>query len=253
MKTGRVAIFSALMLASLGAGANDLVIVPSVGLGQSNMDFRRSIGENDVATFNVVEVALTASYKGFFVRGNTEIPLGETYTYGPSLVRQFKREDAALTLGWYPFETFRVLENIQPIRNLAIFTGYSHGKTGIISYDGGSGLPPYAVYTEHLDKGWYYGLSSSINVANAGSISLSVAYASMDGSQRIQPSSPGAVSSLETGTTDGLSYGLTWVSSLGDKATYYLSWKRRNYTTELVTISIEKDFSILSAGFVFPL
>ena len=93
MKTGTIATCGILMLASLGARAAELAVVPSVGLGHSNMDFKRSIGENDVATFNVAEIALTVSYRGFFIRGNTELPFGEAYTYGPALVRQFKRED----------------------------------------------------------------------------------------------------------------------------------------------------------------
>ncbi len=237
-----------------GAQADDLILVPGAGLGQSSMDFTRSTSENDQATFNVVEISLTAAYKGVYLRGSTELPLGEAYSHGPALIRQFKREDASLTLGWHPFETFPLSsDKLAFLKSLSIFGGYSSGKTSVMTYDGGSGLPPYAVYTEYLDEGMYYGLGYSLRVGDIGSLSLNVAQASMDGSFLVQPSDLGGVTTTETGTTQGLSYGLTWGGSFRDKATYYLSWRQRSYTTDLVTISIDKQFRILSAGFIFPL
>lgn len=236
-----------------GAGAQEISIVPAVGIGRSSMDFRSSVGERDKATFNVLEMSLTAAYKGVYLRASTELPLGESYAHGPALVRQFKRDEASLTLGWFPLNTFAVSDKLSALRGLSIFTGYLSSRTSIVSFDGGAGLPPYAVYTEHLDEGVYYGLGYSYRLRDFGSLSVNVARANMDGSLRVEPSAPGFVSTHETGTTKGLSYGLSWTGSIRDKATYYLSWRKRSYTTELVTISIDKDFQVMSAGFIFPL
>ena len=230
-----------LVLVSLPALGAEITLVPSIGYGMSNFKFTRSVGGEDLSRFNVIGLGMTAAYKQFYVRGSAEIPIGEEYTYGPALIRQVKREDYGYSVGYYVLET------------LSVFGGYSYGKTSIISFDGGGALPPYPVYTQHLDEGMYIGANYSLYVGKTGTIGFNLAYADMDGKYIIQDSDPGGVSSTETGKTSGFSLGVTWSDTINKKATYYVAYKQKSYKTDLVTISIDKAFNIFTFGFVFPI
>jgi hypothetical protein len=220
MKIRVLSTFLFLSVLSVSSHGADITLVPSIGYGMSNLKFTRSVGGEDASA---------------------EIPLGEEYTYGPALIRQVKREDYGYSVGYYVLET------------LSVFGGYSYGKTSIISFDGGGGLPPYPVYTQHLDEGIYIGANYSIYVGKTGTIGLNLAYADMDGKYIVQDSDPGGVSSSETGKTSGYSFGITWSDTIKNKTTYYVSYKQKSYKTDLVTISIDKAFNIFTFGFVFPI
>lgn len=226
---------------SLSANAQGITVVPSIGYGMSTLKFDRSVGESDVSRFSMVDFALTAAYKRFYIRANTEVPMGEEYTYGPALIRQFKREDFGVAAGYYFFNTF------------SVFGGYSYGKTSIITFDGASATPFSAIYTQHRDAGPFIGANYSIYIGKRGSIGINAAYAFMDGALIVQNSDPGGVSTNESGTTSGFSLGLSWSDTLKNKATYYVAYKFKSYKTELTTISINKNFNIISMGFVFPI
>ena len=184
---------------------------------------------------------MTAAYGRSYLKFSSELPLGEEYTYGPALIRQLKREDFGFSAGYYVLE------------NLSVFGGYSYGKTSIISFDGGGGLPPYPVYTQHLDTGPFIGTTYSFYVGKTGTLGLNLAYASMDGRLVVQDSDPGGISNTENGKTTGFSLGATWSDTYKKKLNYYVSYKQKNYKTDLVTISIDKTFNIFTFGFVFPI
>jgi len=230
-----------LLIISLPAGAAELSVVPSIGYGISSLKFNRAVGGEDASRFSVVDMGLTVAYNRIYARVGAEVPLGEEYTYGPALIRQLKREDYGISVGYYVRE------------NLSVFGGYSYGKTSIISFDGGGGLPPFPVYTQHLDSGPYLGANYSFYVGKTGTIGLNLAYASMDGSLIIQDSDPGGVSTVENGKTTGYSFGITWSDTFKDKLTYYVSYKQKSYKTDLVTNSIDKNFNIATIGVVFPI
>lgn len=230
-----------LLFAALPASAKDVTIVPSIGYGMSNLTFTRSTGEVDDSRFSVVDLGLTAAYGKAYVKLSAEMPLGQEFTYGPALIRQFKRDDFGVTAG------YSVMDQV------SVFAGYSYGKTSIVSFDGGGGLPPYPVYTQHLDQGPFVGANYSMFVGKTGTLGFNIAYANMDGSMVIQDSDPGGVSTTESGTTSGFSLGITWSDTYKDKLSYYLTYKRKNYETDLVTISIDKSFDILTFGVVFPI
>lgn len=241
MKIRALSTVFLLLFISLPAGAAELTVVPSIGYGFSSLKFTRSVGGEDASRFSVIDMGLTVAYERYYVRIGAEVPLGEEYTYGPALIRQFKREDYGISVGYYALE------------NLSLFGGYSYGKTSIISFDGGGGLPPYPVYTQHLDSGLYLGANYSFYVGKTGTIGLNLAYASMDGSLIVQDSDPGGVSTRENGKTAGYSFGLTWSDTFKDKLTYYISYKQKSYKTDLVTNSIDKNFNIATIGVVFPI
>lgn len=221
--------------------AADFTVVPSIGYGVSSLKFTRSVGGEDASRFNVVDMGLTIAYDRYYARVSAEIPLGEEYTYGPALIRQFKREDYGVSAGFYILES------------LSVFGGYAYGKTSIISFDGGGGLPPYPVYTQHLDSGFYLGANYSFFIGKTGTIGVNFAYANMNGSLIVQDSDPGGVSTSESGKTTGYSLGVTWSDTIKEDLTYYISYKIKNYKTDLVTNSIDKNFNIISFGAVFPI
>jgi len=241
MKSKAALLASVLLLYTFSVQAADITMVPSIGYGQSHLNFDRSTGESDVSQFNIIDLGMTASYGRYYIKLSSEMPLGEEFTYGPALIRQFKREDFGLTAGYY----FR--------DDLSVFGGYSYGKTSIITYDGSGGLPPYAVYTQHRDSGPFIGANYSIFVGKTATVGLNVAYASMDGLLIVQDSNPGGVSNTESGKTNGFSFGLTWSDTYKGKVTYYVAYKVKNYKTELVTQSVNKTFNIVSFGFIFPI
>jgi hypothetical protein len=240
MKSKAALLASFLLLYTFSAQAADVTMVPSIGYGQSHLNFDRSTGESDVSQFNIIDLGMTASYGRYFVKVSSEMPLGEEYTYGPALVRQFKREDFGVTAGYY----FR--------DDLSVFGGYSYGKTSIITFDGSS-TTPHAIYTQHRDSGPFIGANYSIFVGKTATIGLNVAYANMDGEFIIQDSDPGGYSTNQSGTTDGFSFGATWSDTYKNKVTYYVAYKVKNYKTDLVTQSVDKTFNIVSFGFIFPI
>lgn len=228
-------------VAILPASGKELTIVPSVGYGISSLTFTRSTGETDASRFSVIDLGMTAAYDRFYVKLSSELPMGEEYTYGPTLVRQLKREDFGVSVGYYATE------------NLSLFGGYSYGKTSIISFDGGGGLPPYPVYTQHRDEGMFIGSNYSFFVGKTGTLGLNFAYASMDGRMIVQDTNPGVLPTTETGNTSGFSLGVTWSDTYKKKLNYYVAYKQKNYNTDLTTISIDKKFNIITFGFVFPI
>jgi len=226
---------------TVSASAAELTMVPSIGYGESNLNFSRSTGESDDSRFNIIDLGMTASYGRYYMKFSTELPLGEEYTYGPAIIRQFKREDFGFTAGYYLRD------------NLSLFGGYAYGKTSIITFDGGGGTPPYPVYTQHRDTGPFIGANYSLFIGKTGTLGLNLAYADMDGLLIVQDSDPGGISNSESGKTTGFSLGATWSDTYKDKLTYYVAYKRKNYKTDLVTQSVDKTFDIFSFGFVFPI
>lgn len=241
MKIRTLSIAILPLLYSLSAGAADLTVVPSIGYGVSSLTFTRSVGGEDASRFNIIDLGLTVAYDRLYAKVSAEIPLGEEYTYGPALIRQFKREDYGISGGYYVLD------------NLSVFGGYAYGKTSIISFDGGGGLPPFPVYTQHLDSGFYLGANYSFFIGKTATIGVNFAYASMDGSLIIQDSDPSGVSTTETGKTTGYSIGFTWSDTIKNKFNYYISYKLKSYKTDLVTNSIDKNFNIVTFGAVFPI
>jgi len=99
MKFKAALLASFLLTCTFSVQAADVTMVPSIGYGQSHLNFDRSTGVSDVSQFNIIDLGMTASYGRYYVKLSSEMPLGEEYTYGPALVRQFKREDFGVTAG----------------------------------------------------------------------------------------------------------------------------------------------------------
>jgi hypothetical protein len=224
-------------LFSTPALASDWTIVPSVGYGLTSLKFNRSTATQDQSSFNTLDLGFTAARKRFYLRINTEIPLTADYIYGSSFIRQVKREDVGLVAGYSLFNS------------LSVFTGISYGKTSIIDTQNTS---PTAVYTQYIDSGPFLGTNYRRDIGKKSSISLNVAFALM-GSSLLVKDNAGTVPIDDTGTTSGFSLGVSWNSRIHDKGSYFVSLRLKDYRSELNTLSVRKDISVLSFGFVFPM
>ena len=234
MKIKPVLISLLLLLYATTTHAAELTLVPSVGFGESYLTFSRSTGEVDQSRFNIVDLGMTASYGNYYLKINTEMPLGEAYVTGPSTIRQFKREDFGATAGYYVND------------KLSLFGGYAYGKTSIVTTTSGS-----TVYTEHQDAGPYIGANYSLFLGKTGTLGLNVAYA--DESGILIVNNIGGSGTTQSGKTSGYSVGAIWTDVYKNKLTYYLGYKWKRYKTELPSSSINKTFDIFTFGFIFPI
>ena len=233
MKNKTLSAIFFLSTLSLPTSAAELTLVPSIGFGFSSLNFQPTSGLVDKARFSIVDFALTAAYERYYVRINAEVPLGQETTSSGGIIRQFQREDFGLAVGY-----------ILPA-NFSVFGGISSGKTSIVTYNGTD-----IIYTRHEDRGPFVGINYNYSVDDNAAISLSLAYAFMDGSYSRFVA--GGTSTAETGKTSGLSMGVTWSDRYRNEATYYLSYKYKSYNSVLQTRSINKIFNILTLGFIFP-
>lgn len=217
------------------AHAAELTLVPSIGFGESYLTFSRSTGQVDQSRFNIVDLGMTATYGAYYLKVDTEMPFGEAYATGPSVIRQFKREDFGATAGYYLND------------KLSVFAGYAYGKTSIVT-----NTATNTMYTEHQDTGPYIGANYSFFIGASGTLGLNVAYAKQDGLLSVENTSA-TPNTSETGTTSGFSAGATWTDTYKNKLTYYLGYKWKRYKTELPSTNIDKTFDIFMFGFVFPI
>lgn len=94
-------------------------------------------------------------------------------------------------------------------------------------------LPRYRqTYTE---LGTFAGAGYAFNIADLGSLSLSLAYADMDGEYEDNATDPenyfsNFVSFGYKGNTTGTSLALTWTSALGDYSAYFVDLRRQSYS-----------------------
>lgn len=238
MKIKTLLIGLPLLLCATTVQAAELTLVPSIGFGESYLTFSRSTGEVDQSRFNIVDLGLTASYGAYYLKADTEMPLGEAYVTAPNVIRQFKREDYGVTAGYYLND------------KLSLFGGYAYGKTSIITNDGSN--PGYPIYTEHQDAGPYIGANYSLFLGATGTLGLNVAYARQNGLFSVE-NTDATPDTKESGNTSGFSIGATWTDTYKDKLTYYLGYKWKRYKTDLPSASINKTFDIFTFGFVFPI
>ncbi len=98
-------------------------------------------------------------------------------------------------------------------------------------------VPGQAAYEqEYSESGFYLGTSYGINIADAGTLSLSFAYASMDGKYKDNANDPNGgfggsfIAFNYQGDSTGTSIAATWTSALGDNSAYTIDLRRQAYS-----------------------
>jgi len=246
---------------------NGISFVPSVGVQSKQLTFDQTYSgaQSNKAKFSismpVLSTSLTTAYNKFFLTLKYEKSLSDSSTGtnetlilgGSNLIAipgsetTVERQDQSITLGYNVWS------------KLNLFVGYMKGKT-TLTPDASCqilnppSLPPsnclitnrafihaylsgnnnYA--QEYTEDGPYVGLSYAWNIADAGVLSASYAYASMDGKYKDNMAHDptnffgGTVERFAySGSTTGNSIGVTWTAPLGETSSYFLDLRQQKY------------------------
>jgi len=246
------------------AGDDEVTFIPSIGYQHKRLKFEQeynTVGGSGTADFDVelptINASLTAGYRRIFVTAKYEKSLGDTTTEAnevqpttssyylniPGGLTSVDREDMSLTVGY----------NV--ISALNIFVGYMKGKTSLKPEIGcvfvapestcdtntnPAGLSNLAFLHNYFgatsayeqtyeEEGPYIGLSYAWQIAEAGSLSFSAAYAKMDGEYRDNYAAVANEDFKYTGDSTGTSYGLTWTAPLGENSNYFIDVRKQKY------------------------
>lgn len=279
----------------------NLTIITSAAYQNKNLSFdqKYSGAANNRAEFSVdlpmLSLGVTTVYKKFFASLKWESNLSDTSTSTnetdrstvgqanlialPDSKVEVGREDISLTFGF----------NVWKSAN--IFIGYLDGKTtltpnpfcgdfqttstdlcGRLNRAGfqyaleDEGLvanqPTYE--QEYTEKGLFLGGSYGFNINDIGTLSVSLAYASMDGKYEDNAQDPSGLTNFRKfdyeGDSTGTSLAVTWTSPLGENSAYTIDLRRQAYsmdgkdqTGNLSNVQLETDEEMvgLTAGVQF--
>ncbi len=112
---------------------------------------------------------------------------------------------------------------------------------------------------EYTEEGFYIGASYGFPIKEAGTLSVSFAYADMDGKYKDNANDPnnafgGSFVAFDyEGSSTGTSIAVTWTSALGESSAYTVDLRRQAYsmdgkdqTGNLSTVSLDTDEEMLS-------
>jgi hypothetical protein len=249
------------------AGDDEVTFIPSIGYQHKRLKFEQeyTAGFNQgrtaefEATLPTINTSFTIAKSRLFLTLKYETDLADTsvttkedragllaYQLNiPGGSTEVEREDISLTLGYNVW------------RSLNLFAGYMKGKTELTPdpgcgfsapdsgcLDAGFNSTPSARLNLALDhqyagltnyqqtyeeEGPYIGLSYAWQIAEAGSLSFSAAYAKMDGEYRDNYAAVANEDFKYTGDSTGTSYGLTWTAPLGENSNYFIDVRKQKY------------------------
>ncbi|MFL0801055.1 MAG: hypothetical protein K6L80_11430 [Agarilytica sp.] len=119
---------------------------------------------------------------------------------------------------------------------------------------------------DYSEKGFYLGMSYGFNINDIGTLSVSFAYADMDGKYKDNANDPSEIFTNEDGAfrafnykgdSSGTSLAVTWTSPLSEHAAYTLDLRRQAYSMEgtdesgglsNVTLNTDEEMVGLTAG-----
>lgn len=288
------------VLASIAAYSSaqaDVTIIPSLAYQNKNLSFEQeySGAASNKAKFSVdlpmIYAGVTVAANNFFVSVKMEQNLSATSSSTTETDRSAFNESNLIALDGSNVEvdrqdiTFTV--GYKVLDSLNLFVGYLDGETELEPdpfcanpfaavrcsrtnrafqqyYLGDAGFvqnqPKYKqTYTE---SGFYFGGAYGFPIQDIGNITLSLAYATMDGEYTDNANDPNADfenfnSFNYQGDTTGTSLGLTWTAPLGETSAYFVDIRRQNYSMEgddttgnlsSVKLETEETMTGLTAG-----
>lgn len=262
---------------------DEVTLIPSIAYQNKHIDFdqeytagkfagRQSEFSTDIPTVNLTGTAVYdrfyLSYK--FEKELTSATTGVDETPERGNQKYFlntpagdetdiEREDQSITFGYNAWQ------------NLNVFVGYMKGKT-TLSPDAmcpGICTTPMAnlAYDHHVvnigsyeqeytEEGFFAGLSYGYRVSDIGTLSASIAYASMDGQYKDNYAALPAENFDFEGDSTGFSIGLTWSAPLTDRVGYFVDLRRQAYSMDAkdqtghaqwLGSEVETDETMLSA------
>lgn len=257
------------------SGPSDWVFAVQASVQSKNIEFSQDFESPNFRGDVEVDLPMfslggTMGYKKFYVTykyetefkreaANSTVPFTGTTSFfdlSTTEVRtELEREDWSVTVGYNVW------------RGLSVFGGLMAGET-VLQPDPqcltGPGCNPVfstanlaqthadrgtrAYYQEYEEDGYFYGASYAFRIADAGSLSLSVAYADLDGSYR--DNWLGGFFDVD-GESEGLSVSVGWSGSITEHLGYFAEVRSQMYDQDMdgildVTPSTPADAVFLS-------
>jgi hypothetical protein len=232
----------------------DLHFIGGLALGYSNFDFPAKL-DHDL-TFPVYQLHGGIAYKKFYVVANLADNFSDADVSEEEDVGEASRYDRDISLGY------------QLTPGWGVFAGYKTGKTTIDyqsreDLDAGGPAPVRQEYYEH--EGPLVGLSYAKKFERAGRLTLSLAYADLDATNKFVQDvddDDGEVPEFDdlTGTvkgdSTGLSLGIRWSIPVSGNLLYYLSFRVNDYEQDLTIDgnrydNIDERITYLTTGLFF--
>jgi len=237
-----------IVLSSLAVTANaadDFAVVGALDFAYKDLSLKApgsgDGGETEFrSTLTTINPGVAVAYKRAYVNVNYDksVAPGESALIDEGLPQSLSmtRSDLVLTLGYRVFDF------------LSLFAGYLSGDIGVLIngqkyIDGTSNAVAFLQDTRYKESGPFAGIALSHQFGNKGLLSVSVAYASLNGDLEqtqyfgqfdnggpvIPPSSRTEMLKIDV---RGLSYGLSWTGALSGSLSYRLGVKVTNYNGE---------------------
>lgn len=244
MRSFNAAIGLIVLLSAFWAGnvyAQDKVVfVPQLGVAVQNYE----LGIGGSADFEGVDVsgnlptvtgAFGAQWKGIFSSIRLDYASGDTEPNIADVDIDTERSDFAFTVGYKVW------------RNLSVFGGYLYGQTELDVPDANTFI------IEFEEQGPYIGVGYGWGIGNAGTLSVSGAYALLDAEY----------TEIETGFEDlvldadanGFSFSLSWSGPIVNSLSYYVDARYRRYDINYDLSGIPDDtetMASIGAGLRWP-
>lgn len=245
---------TAILTGGAVAAAEDsgLTVVPALDFGFKNSSLEISANGGPYTSVykpNYITLipSLSMAYGRFYGALSYDTPLTEYHTSSggnqaaPSYSdNTYSREETTLTLG------YRLL----PALN--VFGGYISGETKMRSIDYqyvGTVWQPSPGDNSFDTKGYFAGVSTSHSFGDKGTLSLSAAYAIMDGTL---VGNYGNVSgTIKSDDASGYSTGLSWTGPMGESVFYRVGFRYARYSYKFqtqVSLKIQEPVQGLTFG-----
>lgn len=209
----------------------DLNLVGGLAVGYSNFDFPAKL-DHDL-TFPVYQLHGGITYKRFYVVANFADNFSDADVSEEEDVGNASRYDGDISLGY------------QLTPSWGLFAGYKTGKTTIDyqsreDLDAGGPAPTREEYYKH--EGPFVGVSFAKKFERAGRLTLSLAYADLDATNKFVQDADDDVDEVPefddlTGTvkgdSTGLSLGIRWSIPVSGNLLYYLGFRVNDYEQDL--------------------
>jgi len=237
MKNGVQALMVGAMLWAGGAQAEDqwLGVLLDVAIEAQTWEFT-SKGK-DIKDFQgdwiSGKLSTTFTADRYYIQLNYSAPLRTSREFVGDVMTERDRDDADVVLGASAY------------KGLSVFIGEKYGRTRLFNNSG---------EVSFIENGPFAGLAWSQAIGDLGNLSVSAAYAVMDGDFIIRGTSSKTVIS---GDVAGYSFGATWSGPLSSKIVYKIGYKRHRYDFEgsnaTTTLRNQEVMNIIFAGLSFNL
>jgi len=246
-------------------GFDNIRVVTGLSLGYSDFSFPEKLDHKISFPSANIPIALTM--------GNWQLSVNASSTLADAEIAEEEdtgkasRKDLDLTLG------YRVT------KNWSLFAGYKYGKTEMTftprdideelgQEDEGEQQDTFEVSNENYSqKGPFIGASYSWQFEKAGSLSVSLAYASLDATNNFSANSDeeeeeGELTEFDDltgrvkGDTKGFSYGLSWTMPLSSNLLFQTRFKINDYQQDIIVYGesfddIDETFTTLHVGLAY--